>query len=134
MAAAISESTPRRVALRLLGATGLATIASRLGDEEADGRKKKKKRCRTRRQTCGGKKKCCGADTACREFPTATCSSFTGRLCCGLEGAVCDKSFGINACDCCDGLFCGGVSGVDPSDGVKKSRRDSKLSTRATLR
>lgn len=108
LAGKISESTPRRVALRLLGATGFATIASRLSEEEADA-KKKKKRCRKRRQICGGKKKCCGTDTACREFPTATCTTLTGRLCCGLEGAACDNSTGINNCDCCDGLFCGGV-------------------------
>ncbi len=114
IAVAISDSTPRRVALRLLGATGFAAIAARLSDEDVDARKKKKrkKRCRQRRHACGGEKKCCGANTACREFPTASCTTLTGRLCCGLEGAECDNSIGINNCDCCDGLFCGGIDGI----------------------
>lgn len=108
---ALSDRAHRRTTLKAFAASVLTTLGASIGLDEA-GAKKKKRRCRKRRQACGGKKKCCGGDTACREFPTLTCSTLTGRRCCGLEGAECDNAPGINNCDCCDGLFCGGVEGL----------------------
>jgi hypothetical protein len=105
---------PRREAIKALAGGGLAAVAVRFSADETDARKKKR-RCRKRRQTCG-KKKCCGQKSglvACREFPTATCTTLSGRHCCGLEGAVCSNDLDINNCDCCDGLFCGGVPGQE---------------------
>ena len=101
---------PRRDAVRALTSTGLASLATRLGFEETEAGKKKKKRCRKRRRKCGGKNKCCGKKTACRSFPTPTCATLSGRRCCGLEGATCSNQ-DFDACDCCDGLFCGGMVG-----------------------
>jgi hypothetical protein len=100
---------PRRDAVRALASAGLATLATRIGLEETIAGKKK--RCRKRRRNCGGKKKCCGKNTACRNFPTPTCTTLSGRRCCGLEGAPCNNDPNINNCDCCDGLFCGGIQG-----------------------
>jgi hypothetical protein len=126
------DIAPRREAIKALAGGGLAAIAARIGAVEADAKnkhkKKKKKRknatqpapvpapqaCIERRRTCGAGVKCCNQDvgqTACRTFPTATCASLTGLHCCGLEGADCDNTLGINNCDCCDGLFCGGTEG-----------------------
>ncbi len=109
IARTLAAGFPRRDALKAIAASGVATLGSRLGFEEtASG---KKRRCRKRRRTCGGKKKCCGKNTACRSFPTATCTTLSGRHCCGLEGAPCNNDPAINNCDCCDGLFCGGFEG-----------------------
>ncbi len=108
---ALSDVAHRRTTFKALAGTGLASLGAPLVFDEAGAKKKKKRRCRKRRQSCGGKKKCCGGDTACREFPTLSCTTLTGKRCCGLEGAVCDNTPGINNCDCCDGLFCGGVEG-----------------------
>jgi hypothetical protein len=106
---------PRRDAIKTLASGGLAAVGIKLGVDATDAGKKKRK-CRQRRQTCGGKKKCCGHKsglTACRQFPTTTCTTLSGRFCCGLEGAVCNNDLTINNCDCCDGLFCGGIPGQE---------------------
>jgi hypothetical protein len=114
IAKTISRAVPRRDAVRALAGTSLAGIAGSLGLGEAAGKHHHHhhhRRCRKPRQTCGGKKKCCGDNIACHEFPTATCSTLTGRHCCGLEGAPCNYDSSFNDCDCCDGLFCGGTTG-----------------------
>jgi hypothetical protein len=105
---------PRREAIKALTSGTLAVVAAKLGVDKTDARKKKR-RCRKRRQTCG-RKKCCGHKSglvACREFPTTTCTTLSGRFCCGLEGAACSNDPSINNCDCCDGLFCGGLPGQE---------------------
>ena len=109
IAKSVAADFPRRDALKALAASGVAALGSRLGFEETAAGKRR--RCRKRRRTCGGKRKCCGKNTACRSFPTATCTTLSGRHCCGLEGAPCDNDPAINNCDCCDGLFCGGFEG-----------------------
>ena len=103
----LAAGLPRRDALIALTASG-AALDSRLGFEETAAGKRR--RCRKRRKSCGGKKKCCGKNTACRSFPTPTCATLSGRRCCGLEGAMCSNQ-DFDACDCCDGLFCGGPVG-----------------------
>lgn len=106
---------PRREAIKALAGGALSVVATKLGAGDTDARRKKR-RCRERRKPCGGKRKCCGRKsglTACREFPTATCTTLSGRFCCGLEGAVCSNDPAINDCDCCDGLFCGGIPGQE---------------------
>ena len=108
-------NTPRRDAIKALASGTLAAVAVKFGADGTDARKKKR-RCRDRRRTCGGKKKCCGQKSgliACREFPTTTCTTLSGRHCCGLEGAVCSNEPAINNCDCCDSLFCGGIAGQE---------------------
>lgn len=109
IAHSLTDSSPRREAVRSLLGSSLAAIAARVGIDAATA-KKKKKRCRKRLQSCGGKKKCCGKNqTACQEYPTPTCADFSGRRCCGQDGASCDVSLG--GCDCCSGLFCTEVEG-----------------------
>ena len=129
----LSNITMRREALKALA--GVAATAG-FGFAETSAKKKKKKKkkktspvaipppppppppppqaCLERRRTCGAGVKCCNEDvglTACRMFLTGTCSSLTGLRCCGLEGADCQYSVGVNNCDCCDGLYCGGTEG-----------------------
>ena len=111
IAHALVNHAPRRDAIKTVAGSGAAALAAWLGFGDVAARNKKK-RCRKRRQSCGGRKKCCGANTACREFPTITCSSLSGRRCCGLEGAPCDKPMIGDSCVCCDGLFCGGPVGA----------------------
>jgi hypothetical protein len=132
IAKAVANVTPRREAVRTIAAGGLAAAAAKLGiawtiaDDKKKKKKKKKRRrrrkqkpqtpltCLARREPCGGEAKCCDHEsglTACREFPTETCLTKSGFLCCGLEGAPCDNTVGINNCDCCDGLYCGGLAG-----------------------
>jgi hypothetical protein len=131
----LSNFTLRRDALKsLVGAAVAASLGiaetSAKKKKKKKGRKKKKKRtddvvvpppppppppCVNRRQPCGTGAKCCGEElglVACRQFPTVTCPTLSGPRCCGLEGADCDNSVGINNCDCCDGLFCGGTTGI----------------------
>jgi hypothetical protein len=111
--------SPRRDAAKALAGTGFAAIAARYG-LVATGAKKKKKRCRKIGQSCGGRKKCCHKSglVRCQSFPHRDCIGveFTGRRCCGLEGAPCDPNFGeplspdpltFGNCSCCLGLFCG---------------------------
>ncbi len=120
--------TPRRVAIKALAGAALAAVAARFNVDPIEANKKKKRRRRRRRKrnqrqtcverglTCDGSVKCCGQEsglTACREFPTTTCTTKSGRFCCGLEGAVCSNDLAINNCDCCDGLFCGGIPGQE---------------------
>jgi hypothetical protein len=105
----LAGGIPRRGAVTVVAATALAALTSRLASVEAVAKKNKKKRCRSRQQTCGGRKKCCNKSglNQCGEFPTLACQ-FTGRHCCGVEGALCDKSAGNNFgnCDCCEGTVC----------------------------
>ena len=105
-------SLRRRDALRTLAASGFATLGVSFAFEAIKAKKKnKKRRCRKRRSKCGGKIRCCGENNACRSFPTASCLTLSGRYCCGLEGAPCSNEPTINNCDCCSGLFCGGIMG-----------------------
>ena len=109
IARTLAAALPRRAAVKTVAASAVAAVGARLGFEETVAGKKQ--RCRKRRKSCGGKKKCCGKNTACRGFPTDTCLTLSGRRCCGLEGAPCNNDPGINNCDCCDGLYCGGLIG-----------------------
>jgi hypothetical protein len=107
---------PRREAIKALAGSGLAAVAANFDIHDIFAGKKRKRRCRDRRARCGRKKKCCGHKiglTACRQFPTANCTTLSGRFCCGLEGAVCSNDLAFNNCDCCDGLFCGGIPGEE---------------------
>jgi len=107
---------PRREAVRMLAGGLSATLATRFGASEVAAGD-----CRKRGLPCTRGGQCCNAKkTACREFPTATCDTLSGRRCCGLEGAPCKNELGRNHCDCCDGLYCSGVTGTgvcqeDPS-------------------
>src|SRR5215212_9178054 len=97
---------PRREAIKTLAGGLSATLAAKFGATEVAAGD-----CRKRRRPCARGGQCCGGKkTACRAFPTATCPTLSGRRCCGLEGAPCSNDVGKNNCDCCDGLFCGGVT------------------------
>src|SRR5262245_64581960 len=102
---ALTGSAPRRQAIMTLAGTGLAAVASRLGVDRAVG----KRRCRKRLQTCGGKRKCCNNSgfIRCGEATHPSkpqCEEFSGRRCCGLDGAPCEPT--RDGCDCCGELFC----------------------------
>jgi hypothetical protein len=100
-------NVPRREVVKTLVGGLSVTLAAKVGATEVAAGD-----CRKRRRACTRGGQCCnGKKTACRKFPTATCSTLTGRRCCGLEGAPCSNGLGKNNCDCCDGLFCGGVTG-----------------------
>jgi hypothetical protein len=101
-------NVPRREAVRTLAGGISVALATRLGLGRAD---VEAADCRRRRRLCNRSGQCCGNKTACREFPTATCPTLSGRRCCGLEGASCSNDLDKNNCDCCNGLFCGGVTG-----------------------
>lgn len=112
LARLLTTPSGRRSALLSLLAPALSAAGLGLALDDAAAKKRRKRRCRKRRQACGGRKKCCGKDTACREFPSAECTTLTGKRCCGLEGAACSNDPAINHCDCCPGLFCSGVEGT----------------------
>ena len=104
----VSRISPRRQALRLLGAAGLAA-AGASATLTADA----KKRCRKRLQACDSNKQCCGGggDSACRPLGTnkSHCVPLPTQFCCGQEGASC--KFDNQSCDCCGDLLCIGPSG-----------------------
>jgi hypothetical protein len=105
----LAGSTARRGALRGAVAASLTAVSTRLGIDRLDAKKKKKKRCRRRLQKCGGKKKCCkkNGPVSCQEVSglfKPECESFAGRVCCGQDGAKCDRF--KNGCDCCGDLRC----------------------------
>ena len=99
---------PRREAVRTVAGGISVALATRLGIGGAD---VEAGNCRRRRRSCNRSGQCCGKKTACRDFPTATCPTLSGRRCCGLEGASCSNDPNKNNCDCCNGLFCGGFTG-----------------------
>ena len=87
-----------------------AARAARVGTVGVDA---KKRRCRKLHQVCGKKKKCCGSKLKCDRITKSGCESVAGRRCCGRIGATCDNDADGNShCDCCDGLFCSGASGL----------------------
>ncbi|MCC2627650.1 MAG: hypothetical protein K0S14_1300 [Thermomicrobiales bacterium] len=101
-------NVPRREAVKTLAGGLSATLAARFGAAEVAAGD-----CRKRGRSCTRGGQCCnGKRTACRKFPTDTCSELSGRRCCGLEGAPCRNDARYNHCDCCDGLYCGGVTGT----------------------
>lgn len=103
---------PRRGAVKVLAGGGLAAAALSSDVDEA-GAGKKKRRCRKQGRRCGGKKKCCGNKLKCQNITKPGCDHVTGQRCCGLAGAVCDNDADDNNhCDCCDGFFCSGTSGL----------------------
>jgi hypothetical protein len=103
-------NVPRREAVKTLAGGLSATLAARFGATEVAAGD-----CRRRRRSCTRGGQCCGGKkTACREFPTPSCPTLSGRRCCGLEGASCSNDPAKNHCECCDGLYCGG----DNSRGV----------------
>jgi hypothetical protein len=100
-------NVPRREAVKTLAGGLSATLAARFGATKVAAGD-----CRKRRRSCSRGGQCCGGKkTACREFPTSTCLTLDGRRCCGLEGASCSNDPDKNHCDCCDGLYCSGISG-----------------------
>jgi hypothetical protein len=100
-------NVPRREAVKTLAGGLSAALAAKFGATEVAAGD-----CRQRRRACTRGGQCCGGKkTACRKFPTLTCPTLNGRRCCGLEGAPCSNDPARNNCDCCDGLYCGGVSG-----------------------
>lgn len=101
----MTGSAPRRQAVRTIAGAGLAAVVSRVGIDSVDA----KRRCRKRLKTCGGKKKCCNNSgfIKCGEVVDTSkpqCEGFSGRYCCGQDGAACDPELGN--CDCCGELFC----------------------------
>jgi hypothetical protein len=108
---ALIARLPRRDAAKAFAGSSLATGVAWLGfAETAVGKKKRKRRCRKHRQPCGGRKKCCDSHTKCQDITKPDCDHVTGKRCCGLQGATCDNANGH--CDCCDGFFCSGISGL----------------------
>jgi hypothetical protein len=107
--------TPRRDAVKVVAAGGLASVGAGLLKVHATAKKKKKNRCRKFGQTCGGKNKCCKnkGPASCQEFDNQECFGvdLSGKRCCGLEGAICNPNFGdpgaFGNCSCCHPLFCG---------------------------
>jgi hypothetical protein len=99
---------PRREAVKTVAGGISLALAARLG---MGGANVEAGNCRNRRRSCNSRGQCCGKKTACREFPAGKCPTLDGRRCCGLEGARCSNDPDKNHCDCCDGLFCGGVTG-----------------------
>lgn len=113
----LSDRLLRRDALRALmgGGVVLAAVAT----DDAAG-KKKRHRCRKAGATCGGRKKCCQGNgtVLCQAIPNPRCQGVTlsGNVCCGVEGTICDPTFGTplgttpgqrGNCSCCADLFCG---------------------------
>lgn len=117
--------TRRRLGLVVGG--GIASLAGLSLLEDAEARKKKKKRCKKSLQPCGGKKKCCKELTCddtlgtegnvCCKPLQGTCADqpeccgndsictnvdgLTGERCCVLEGKTCTEKL-----DCCGDLDC----------------------------
>ncbi len=64
-------SIPRREAVKTVAGGISVALVARLGMGGAD---VEAGDCRKRRRSCNRRGQCCGKKTACREFPTATCS------------------------------------------------------------
>ena len=110
LAKVAAASPARRDIVRAFAGSSLAALAARLGTVGVDA---KKRRCRKLHQVCGKKKKCCGSKLKCDRITKSGCESVAGRRCCGRIGATCDNDADGNShCDCCDGLFCSGASGL----------------------
>jgi hypothetical protein len=104
----IARSDSRRGALKTLVAGGAAAVAAHVGSAWSEA--KKKKRCRKRLAKCGGSKKCCNGSgrIKCQNVQEETkpqCDGKSGRRCCGLDGASCNRD--ELHCDCCGSrTFC----------------------------
>ena len=101
----VSRLSPRRKALRLLGAAGLAA-AGVSATSTADA----KKRCKKRMRACASNKQCCGT-SACQPLGgnKPYCSPMPEQFCCAQEGATCKSD--NDGCDCCGELVCVGPPG-----------------------
>ena len=114
----LADAGSRRNAVKALAGAGLATVATKVGVNDASAR------CQKIGESCGGNRKCCNQSglVSCEHFPTSLClhpHKPAGRRCCGQEGARCDPNFGDplepreispharGNCSCCDPLFCG---------------------------
>jgi len=91
--------TRRRLGLVVGG--GIASLAGLSLLEDAEAKKKKKKRCRKSLQPCGGKKKCC------KELTCDDTLGTEGNVCCKpLQGTCADQS------ECCGETICDDVQGL----------------------
>ncbi|MFT4040046.1 MAG: hypothetical protein QM692_17840 [Thermomicrobiales bacterium] len=137
LARTLADPLLRRQAVRTLAgalAGGVALTAGAATETAArkkKHRKSKKKRkttttttpppCRQPGEDCADATTCCqtGGMTVCRPFLNTQCTgvALTGNRCCGVEGTVCDPTFGTplipmspnshGNCSCCAELFCG---------------------------
>lgn len=85
-------------------AGGLAiAVADLLSPPQADGKERRKKRCKRLRATCtpGGKRKCCNA-LRCGEVPTQP-----GFFCCKRPHTPCESLL-----ECCGNRICSTVDGL----------------------
>jgi hypothetical protein len=86
----------------LATASALAAALGLTGDNTAEARRRKKRKCRNLTESCGGKKKCC------KSYHCATVGISVKTFCCRSTQQVCT---GIDG-ECCGDRVCGRVAGL----------------------